>query len=187
MSLPLASRPALKKWKPVGRYWSCARSSSRDHSSLTGDARQPRRRPLLGDGPRDPRHLDVVLAHEPPAESAAGPHEVERDVLGRDAGAERRMLLGRNLARRPDLELPVVEVGGRVLRLERRVRQQREEVLGFDGLRRGAERRVDVADHGIGGRRASRSAACRLRRRRWRRRGCGAVAALAASSRACAR
>jgi len=26
----------VKKWKPVGRYWSCARSSSRDQSSFTG-------------------------------------------------------------------------------------------------------------------------------------------------------
>ena len=98
----------------------------------------------------DPRHFDVVLAHEPPAESAAGAHEVERHVLGRNAGAERRMLLGRNLARRPDLEPPVVEVRRGVLRLERRMRQQREEVLGFDGLRRGAECRLDVADHGAG-------------------------------------
>jgi hypothetical protein len=41
MSLPLASRPALKKWYPVGRYWSCAMSSSRDHNSLTGTLGSP--------------------------------------------------------------------------------------------------------------------------------------------------
>src|SRR5688572_23864211 len=65
---------------------------------LDRDARQARDRPLLGDEPGDPRYFDVVLAYEPPAESAAGTHEMERHVLGRNARAERRMLLGRNLA-----------------------------------------------------------------------------------------
>ena len=58
---------------------------------------------------------------------------------------------GRNLARGPDLEPPVVEVRRGVLRLERRVRQQREKVLGFDGLRRRAECGLDVTDHSAGG------------------------------------
>ena len=138
---------------------------------LDRHARQPRGRPLLGDDPGDPRHLDVVVAHEPPAESAAGAHEMERHVLGRNAGAERRMLLGRNLARRPDLQLPIVEVRRGVLRFERRMRQQREEVLGLDDLRRGPECRLDVADHGAG-RTAGAAPAARCRCRRRRRRGC---------------
>ena len=44
---------------------------------LDRNARQPGGRPLFGDDPGDPRHFDVVLAHEPPAESAARAHEVD--------------------------------------------------------------------------------------------------------------
>ena len=40
-SLPDASRPALKKWKPPGRYWSWAMSSSLDQSSFTGTLGSP--------------------------------------------------------------------------------------------------------------------------------------------------
>ena len=52
----------------------------------------------------------------------------------------------RRLARRPDLELAVLELRRAVLRLERRVRDERIGVRGLDHLRAAAaKRRVDVA------------------------------------------
>ena len=113
---------------------------------LDRNARQPRRGPLVGDDLGDAGDLDVVVAHQPASESAAGPDQMHRDVLRRNAGAQRRMLQAGDLARRPDLEAAVVVVRRRVLRLERRVRQEREVVLGLDDLGRGLERGLDVAD-----------------------------------------
>ncbi len=51
----------------------------------------------------------------------------------------------RLLRRRPDLELPVLEQRRRVLRLERRVRDERIEVRRLDRLRRALHRAVEVA------------------------------------------
>ncbi len=51
----------------------------------------------------------------------------------------------RLLRRRPDLELPVLEHRRRVLRLERRVRDERIEVRRLDRLRRALHRAVEVA------------------------------------------
>ena len=163
----------MKKWYPgravlVVRHVVFARPQQLDR-----DARQARGRPLLGDDLGDPRHFDVVLAHEAAPESAAGAHDVERHVLGRNAGAERRMLLGRNLARRPDLQAAIVEMSRGVLRFERRMRQQREEVLGLDGLRCGAECRFNIADHRSGRASAAPTARCRSRGRIRHGRGCG--------------
>ena len=135
-----------------GRYWSCAMSSSRDHSSLTGTLGSPASARSSVTTRAIRADFDVVVAVQPPAESAAGAHEVERHVLGRDAGAERRILLGSESGCGDQISsLPSLIVRRGVLRLERRMRQQREEVLGLDDLRRGPERRLDVADHGAGG------------------------------------
>ena len=127
---------------------------------LDRDGRQSRRGPLVGDELGDAGDLDVVLAHKPASKSAAGLDEVHRDVLRRQTRTERRMLKARDLARRPDLEASVLIERRGVLRLERRVRQEREVVLGFDDLRRGLERGLDVAD--------GRAALCGGRRRRGR-------------------
>ena len=62
---------------------------------LDRHARQSRRGPLVGDELGDAGDLDVVLAHQPASESAAGPHQVHRDVLRRNARTERRMLQAR--------------------------------------------------------------------------------------------
>ena len=114
---------------------------------LHGHARQPGLRPLLGDDSRDLADLDVVVAVQTTAESAARPHQVHRDLVGLDAGAERRILEARNLAARPDFQLAV---GGvvrrRILRLERRVGEERKHVLRLDDLGRALERRFGVAD-----------------------------------------
>ena len=48
-------------------------------------ARQPGLRPLLGDDARDLADLDVVVAVQTAAESAARPHQVQRDLVRRDA------------------------------------------------------------------------------------------------------
>ncbi len=50
---------------------------------LHGHARQPGLRPLLGHDSRDLPDLDVVVAVQTTAESAARPHQVHRHLVGR--------------------------------------------------------------------------------------------------------
>src|SRR5436309_10653328 len=72
---------------------------------------------------------------------------MNRDVVFRDAegtGDQPPSAL-RRLRRRPDLHLAVLELGGAVLRLERRVGDERVEVLRLDDLGGALERGVHVA------------------------------------------
>ena len=112
-------------------------SSSRVHSSFTGT-------PALLAIAR--ASTDVVVG-QPPAEAAAGAHHVHGDVvrLHPERLATRCVPASRRLARRPDLELAVLEVRDAVLRLERRVRDERIRVGGFDHLRGAARARASAS------------------------------------------
>ena len=89
---------------------------------------------LLGDR----RRLAHVVVGQPPAEAAARALDVNGDVLRRDVERGRHELAPvlRRLRRRPDLHLAVAVVRRAVLRLERRVRDERIRVRGLDDLRR---------------------------------------------------
>ena len=114
------------------------------HVVFTGPQQLHRRADLLG----DPRRLDHVVVGQPAAEPAAGLHQVHRDVGLLDAERLRADAETgcRRLARRPQLQLAVLPVRHAVLRLERRVRDERIHVGAFDDLRaRSRERLLDVA------------------------------------------
>ena len=102
-------------------------SSSRVQSSLTGT-------PGPSSRCAPPRPCSRCQA---PAEAAAHPRQVDGDVALGDAERLRDQPAPalRRLRRRPDLELAVLEVRRRVLRLERRVRDERIEVRRLDDLR----------------------------------------------------
>ena len=112
-------------------------SSSRVQSSFTGTPASL----------RDPGRLDHVVVGEPPAEAAADPRHVDRDVGLGDAERARDELPARLrvLGGRPDLDLAVLEMRGAVLRLERGVRDERIEVGGLDDLGRALQRGLHVA------------------------------------------
>ena len=173
MSLPLASRPALKKWNPVGRYWSCAMSSSRDHSSLTGTLGRPAAtRSSVTSRAIRATSMSYSLTSRRPKPPPARTRWNVTFSGGMPAPSAGCCLDGIWLGDQIS-SFPSLEVRRGVLRLERRMRQQREEVLRFDGLRRRAECRLDVADDSAG--RAAGTAAPSARGRWrwwWRWRGC---------------
>ncbi len=103
-----------------------------------------RRVDLLG----DPRRFHHVVVGEPASEASAGLHQVHRDVGLLDAERLRadRETCRRRLTRCPQFELAVLPGRDAVLRLERRVRNERVHVGAFDDLRaRRRERLLDVA------------------------------------------
>jgi hypothetical protein len=99
---------------------------------------------LLGDR----RRFHHVVVRETPAKAPARAQQMDGDVAffhAERVGDERAPLRG-SLGRRPDFELPVPELCRAILRLERRVRDERKRVGAFDDLHRAvAERSFGVA------------------------------------------
>ena len=95
----------------------------------------------------DPRRFHHVVVAQPTTESATGTDHVHGDLIRLDAecaGHETAATL-RCLRWRPDLALAVLEVCRAVLRLHRRVRDERIHIGRFHDLRRTGQRRVHVA------------------------------------------
>ncbi len=94
---------------------------------------------------RNPRRLNHVIVHQPPAEAAAHTRHVDRDVLLVEAERLRDQLAAGLwiLGRRPDFHATALRVRGAVHRLKRSVGDERIMIGGLDDAC-GEQRRVAV-------------------------------------------